>query len=81
MSPILGSATECDVPMSLLAILIIFVGAALQVVAYRFYHRGSPEVWGSPRPVWRILHPRGVALMIAGVFIVIAGLALYVRAS
>ena len=67
--------------MSLLAILIIVVGAALQVAAYAFYHRGSPERWGSPRPVWRILYPKGVALMIGGVFMVIARVMVYVRAS
>lgn len=60
-------------------ITLIAIGIALQVFAWRRYRRNYPEFWVS-RPIWYFLYPKGVALFIAGVWIVLGGVAVYVKA-
>ncbi|RYG95975.1 MAG: hypothetical protein EON58_13090 [Alphaproteobacteria bacterium] len=62
----------------LLGAVLVFVGFAMQVLAWFFYRRDYPKFWVS-RPVWYFLYPKGVALAIGGVWIVLAGLALYFK--
>ena len=63
--------------MSLGAVLVV-VGIAMQILAWRFYRRDYPKFWVA-RPVWYFLYPKGVALTIGGVWIVLAGAALFLK--
>ena len=57
---------------------LVIVGFAMQVLAWFNYRRDYPEFWVA-RPIWYFLYPKGVALFIAGVWVALAGLALYAK--
>ncbi len=58
---------------------LVAVGIAMQVLAWYLYQRDYPKFW-VPRPIWYFLYPKGVALFIAGVWVTLAGLAVYAKA-
>lgn len=57
---------------------LVVVGLLMQVLAWVLYRRDYPKFWVS-RPVWYFLHPKGVALTITGVLVVLAGALLLLR--
>ena len=59
-----------------LALALVIIGFAMQLLAWIFYRRDYPKLWVS-RPVWYFLHPKGVALVIVGVVDAVVGLLLY----
>lgn len=62
----------------LLGASLVVTGVAMNILAWHFYRRAYPEFWVS-RPVWYFLYPKGVALTILGVWIALAGVALYLK--
>lgn len=58
--------------------VLVVVGVAMQILAWRFYRRDYPKFWVA-RPVWYFLYPKGVALTIGGVWIALAGAVLFLK--
>lgn len=60
-----------------LGVAIIVLGAVLQIMSWR-YKRPYPAFWVS-KPIWYYLYPKGVVLAVAGVWLVLGGMALYFK--
>ena len=64
----------------LLGAVLVVTGIVMNILAWGFYRRDYPEFWVA-RPVWYFLYPKGVALTIGGVWVVLAGAALCLKGS
>ena len=62
----------------LIGLFLVAVGVMMNLFAWGFYRRDYPTFWVS-KPVWYFLYPKGVALTIGGVWILLAGAALYLK--